>query len=53
MGWGGEMCTARVGSVGVTDVLEVVVHPGTEGEHGLAHIVLVAFGALNGVDEVI
>ena len=45
MGRGGEMCTARAGSVGVTGVPEVVVHPGTEGEHGLAHIVLVASGA--------
>ena len=53
VGWGGEMCTTRMGSVGVTDVPEVVIHPGTEGEHGLAHIVLVAPGALNGIDEVI
>ena len=50
MGWGGEMCTARTSSVGVT---EVVVHPGTESEHGLAHIVLVAPGTLDGIDEVI
>ena len=47
------MCTIRTGSVGVADVPEVVVHPATEGEHGLAHIVLVASGALNGVDEVV
>ena len=53
MGWGGEMCTARSNSVGVMDVPEVVVHPGMEGEHGLAHIVLVAPGTLDGVDEVI
>ena len=47
------MCTACMGLVGVADVPEVVVHPGTEGEHGLAHIVLVASGTLNGVDEVV
>ena len=53
MGWGREMCTARTSSVGVTDVPEVVVHPGMESEHGLAHVVLVAPGALNGIDEVV
>ena len=53
VGWGGEMCTTRMGSVRVADVPEVVVHPGTESEHGLAHIVSVASGTLNGVDEVI
>ena len=53
MGWRGEMCTARMSSVGVTDVPEVVVHPGTESEHGLAHVVLVAPGALNGIDEIV
>ena len=53
VGWGGEMCNARTGSVGGADVPEVVVHPGSESEHPLAHIVLVASGALNGVDEVV
>ena len=53
MEWGGEMCTARTSSVGVADVPEVVVHPGVESEHGLAHVVLVAPGTRNGVDEVI
>ena len=48
----GEMCTARTSSVGVTDVPEVVVHPGAESEHSLAHVVLVTPGTLNGVDEV-
>ena len=45
------MCTARSGSVGIADVPEVVVHPGTESEHGLAHVVLVAPGAFNGTSE--
>ena len=53
MGWRGEICTAHTGSVGGGDVPEVVVHPDTEGEHGLAHVVLVASGALNGIDEVV
>ena len=35
------MCTARSGSVGQADVPEVVIHPGTEREHGLTHVVLV------------
>ena len=47
------MCTARSGSVGIADVPEVVVHPGMESEHGLAHVVLVAPGAFNGIDQVI
>ena len=47
------MCTARSGSVGQADVPEVVVHPGTKGEHGLAHIVLVTPGTFNGVDQVV
>ena len=47
------MCSARSGSFGVADVLEVVIHPGTESEHGLAHIVLVAPGAFNGIDQVV
>ena len=47
------MCTARSGSVGVTDVPEVVVHPGTESEHGLAHVVLVTPGTFNGIDQVV
>ena len=50
---GRRKCTARADLVGVADFPEVVVHPGMEGEHGLAHIVLVASGTLNGVDEVI
>ena len=33
--------------------MEVVIYPGTECEHGLAHIVLVTSGALNGIDEVV
>ena len=51
--WGGEMCTARPGLVGGADVLEVVVHSGMESEHGLAHVVLVASGTLDGIDEVV
>ena len=37
--WGGEeKCAPHVwASVRGADVLEVVVHPGTESEHGLAH----------------
>ena len=47
------MCTTRSGSVGIADVLEVVVHPGPESEHGLAHVVLVAPGTFNGIDQVV
>ena len=47
------MRAARSGSVGVTDVPEAVIHPGTESEHGLAHVVLVASGTFNGIDEVV
>ena len=47
------MCTARSGSVGIADVPEVVVHPGPESEHGLAHVVLVAPGTFNGIDQVV
>ena len=53
VGWGGEVCTTLVSSIGGADVPEVVVHLGTESEHALAHVVLVAPGALNGVDEVV
>ena len=42
----------HTGSVGGMDVPEVVIYLGTECEHGLAHIVFVAPGALNGIDEV-
>ena len=47
------MCTARSGSVGHADVPEVVIHPSTKGEHGLAHVVLVTPGTFNGVDQVV
>ena len=47
------MCSARSGSVGVVNVPEVVIHPGTENEHGLVHVVLVASGTFNGIDKVV
>ena len=47
------MCTARSGSVGIADVPEVVVHPGSESEHGLAHVMLVAPGTFSGIDQVV
>ena len=53
VGWRGKMCTTRTGSVGGADVPEVVVHPSTESEHGLAHIMLVASGTLDGIDDVV
>ena len=31
----------------------MVIHPGTESEHGLTHVVLVTPGTFNGIDQVV
>ena len=53
--WGGEEKSAphAQARLEVRMSPEVVIHPGTECEHGLAHIVLVASGTFNGIDEVV